>query len=380
MKIVVAPDTFKEALSAREVADAISAGIRDAAPEAEVIKCPMADGGEGTVEALVAGSGGKFCRAKVTGPLGEPVVATFGLIAEGKTAVIEMASASGLPLVPPEKRNPLLATTYGTGELIRSALDAGVGKIIIGIGGSATVDGGVGMAQALGVRFLDARGNEIGPGGGELGRITSIDTSMLDERVEKVEIEVACDVDNPLTGASGAARVYGPQKGATPEMVEVLERCLENLRRIVEKQKGIDLNTIPGAGAAGGIGAGLAAFLKAKLKPGTEIVLEATRLKEKLRGAVLAFTGEGAVNEQTLRGKVPLAVIEAASVLNVPVILLAGSLGPGSEKLHEYGEVALFSTLNRTMTLEEAIRNSGELLKDAAAESLRAFIAGRKAK
>jgi len=378
MKIVVAPVAFKGSLSAAEAAGAIAAGIRRVAPRSEVVICPMADGGEGTVEALVVSSKGRFSRAKVTGPLGEPVEATFGFIDEGRTAVIEMASASGLPLVAPERRNPLLTTTYGTGELIALALDAGVKKIIVGVGGSATVDGGVGMAQALGVRFLDARGGEVGRGGRELGRIASIEMSGLDARLKEVEIEVACDVDSPFTGPAGAARVYGPQKGATPEMVELLESGLEHLRRIIEREKGMDLNALKGAGAAGGLAGGFAAFLGAKLRAGTEIVLEATHLEEKMAGADLTFTGEGEVNEQTLRGKGPLAVIRTARPLNVPVIFLAGSLGKGWERLHEEGEIALFSILNSPMRLEDAMAKARGLLERSASEALRAFIAGRR--
>ncbi len=273
-KVVVAPDSFKGSLTARQVCEAAEEGLHRVWPEAEVVSVPMADGGEGTVQSLVDATSGRIISIDVAGPMGEPVTAFFGVLGDGVTAVIEMAAASGLPLVPVGRRNPLVATTRGTGELIASALDMGCRRFIIGIGGSATNDGGAGMAQALGMRLLDARGVEIGPGGAELARLARIDASGLDPRAAQSGFVVACDVDNPLTGPRGASAVYGPQKGATPEMVEMLDGALRNLAAIVQRDLGVDVDGIPGAGAAGGLGAGLMAFLGASLKRGIEIVVE----------------------------------------------------------------------------------------------------------
>jgi len=377
MKVVVAPDSFKECLSAEAVARAIGRGVRAAAPDAEVVEVPMADGGEGTVRALVAATGGTLHRATVTGPLGEPVEAEFGLLGDGATAVIEMAAASGLPLVPPSRRDPTRTTTRGTGELIGAALDLGASRLIIGIGGSATVDGGAGMAQALGARLLDESGRDIGPGGGELSRLARLDVSGLDPRLANVACEVACDVDNPLLGPNGAARVYAPQKGATPEAVAVLEANLARFADVVERDLGVSVRDVPGAGAAGGLGAGLMAFLGARLRPGVRIVIEATGLRDKLRGADLAIVGEGKLDAQTAHGKVPVGVAEVAAEAGVPVVAIAGSLGDGYEAVHKKGIAACFAIFDRPMSLEEAFARAEELLARTACEVVRAFVARR---
>jgi len=375
MKICIAPDSFKESLTAIEAADCIAAGVKRAAPDCDVVKVPVADGGEGTVSAIVNATDGQMLKAGVTGPLGEPVEAEFGLI-DGETAVIEMASGSGLELVAAHKRNPMLTTTYGTGELIRAALQAGVRRIIVGVGGSATVDGGAGMAQALGARLLDGNGKPIGRGGGALADLRSIDVAGLDSRISQTRVQVACDVDNPLTGPTGAAEVYGPQKGATPEMVRQLAHNLELLAEVVRRDLGIDVKDLPGAGAAGGLGAGLAAFLGAELRPGADIVIEAVRLEEKMAACRLAMTGEGKLDRQTAHGKAPTAVAAVARKLGVPVVALAGSVEDHAE-LTAAGLDASFSIVNRPMDMAEAFRKAPELLSDAAEQVFRAFLLGR---
>lgn len=370
MKILVAPDSFKESMTALEVATAIERGIKEVIPEAQVIKVPMADGGEGTVQSLVDATRGKIIKEWVRGPLGEKVEAEFGILGDGKTAVIEMATCSGLPLVPLEKRNPLLTTTYGTGELIRAGLDRGCRNFIIGIGGSATTDGGVGMAQALGGHFLDREGKEVGFGGGELGRIFRIDLSSLDPRISQSKIEVACDVDNPLYGPQGAAYVYSPQKGASPEMVKVLDDNLRNLARVIKRDLGKDVARIPGAGAAGGLGAGLVAFLNARLRRGIEIVLEATSLESYVREVDLVITGEGSIDGSTVYGKTPMGVAKLAKKHNKPVVAIAGNLGEGAEKANAWID-AIFSNIREPMTLEEAIAHSPRLLTLVTAQIIR---------
>ena len=369
MKVCIAPDSFKESLSAAEVAEAIRRGVLKVAPGAQTVIVPMADGGEGTVRALVDATGGEFVRETVTGPLGGKVQADYGLLGEGETAVIEMAAASGLPLLPPDERNPMLTTTFGTGELIRSALDRGVKHIIVGIGGSATVDGGAGMAQALGAKLLDEKGEEIGFGGGELRRLERIDLSELAPRVESVE--VACDVTNPLTGPEGAARIYGPQKGATPEMVEALERNLAHLAHVIANDLGKDVCDLPGAGAAGGLGAGLVAFLGAKLKPGVEIVIEASGLRKKMKGCDLVITGEGRLDEQSAFGKTIDGVAGVAKGLGIPVVAIAGSLGKGCEKVLGRGVSAYFSTVPGPGSLQEALTEAAEFLERTAEQVMR---------
>lgn len=374
MRVVVAPDSFKESLTAKEVAAAIASGIRQVMPEAQIEEVPVSDGGEGLVEALVGATGGKIIDWEVTGPLGEKVGAGFGLLGggEGSTAVIEMAAASGLALVPFERRNPLLTTTYGTGELIRAALNAGCRRIIVGIGGSATNDGGAGMAQALGIKLVDSDGNPIPPGGGGLGQLQHIDASGVDPRVGESEILVASDVTNPLCGPQGAAAVYAPQKGATPEMVRELDRGLSRLAEVIRQDLGVEVADIPGAGAAGGLGAGLIAFLGAEIRPGIELVLEIVDLEKKIAGAQLVFTGEGQINFQSAYGKVPVGVARLAKRYGLPVVAIVGSVGSGAEAVYEKGIDAIVSIMNRPMTLEEALvkDRAAQLLADASARTM----------
>ncbi len=358
MKIVIAPDSFKESLSALEAANAIERGFKSIFPHAQYKKIPMADGGEGTVQSLADATDGRIIECTVTGPLGEPVQSFFGLMGDGKTAVIEMAAASGLHLVPPEKRNPLLTSTRGTGELIAVAMDTGVQHIIIGIGGSATNDAGAGMIQALGGKLYDKTGREIGPGGGALAELSAIDMSNLDPRIRDVHIEVACDVDNPLTGPRGASAIFGPQKGATPEMVQLLDRNLGHFADIVEHALGKPFRDIEGAGAAGGIGGSLLAFLNADLKRGIDIVLDAVNFEEEVKGADLVITGEGRIDSQTIYGKTPIGVAKAAKKHGIPVIGLAGSLSDDSQIVHDHGIDALFSIVPGVITLPDAFEKA----------------------
>ncbi|MDR3433225.1 MAG: glycerate kinase [Rouxiella aceris] len=366
MKIVIAPDSFKESLSALDVATAIESGFREIFPQAEYIKLPVADGGEGTVEAMVAATGGRVVAVKVTGPLGQPIDAFFGLSGDEKIAFIEMAAASGLECVPPAKRNPLKTTSFGTGELIKNALDHGVEHCIIGIGGSATNDGGAGMVQALGVRLLNAEGNEIGLGGGELINLAKIDVSGLDERVKKCRFEVACDVTNPLTGAKGATAVFGPQKGATPEMITQLDGYLQHYAKVIRQQLGIDVEHVPGAGAAGGMGAALYGFCHAELRQGIEIVTEALGLDALVKDATLVITGEGRIDSQSINGKVPIGVARVAKRYNKPVIAIGGSLTKDVDVVYEHGLDAVFSVLYSICTLEDALDNAADNLRKAA--------------
>jgi glycerate kinase len=374
VRVVIAPDSFKGSLSAAEVGEAIQRGVKRVEPEAETVLLPLSDGGEGLVESLVEASGGTYHEFQVTGPLGAPVWAKLGLLGDGQTGVIEMAQASGLTLVPPDKRNPLVTTTYGTGELIGRALDLGCNHLVIGIGGSATNDGGMGMAQALGVRFLDGEGKELGSGGGELARLASIDVSGLDPRLAAVTIEVACDVDNPLTGPTGASHIYGPQKGATPEMVAQLDAALGNYAEVIRKDLGRDVETVPGAGAAGGLGAGLMALLGGKLVSGIQLVLKVLRFEEQVQGADLVFTGEGKFDAQSAFGKVPVGVGRICRGLGVPVVVLAGTVTLDSDVLHGEGITASFSVLNQPLSLEEAMAQTAELVEFQAAQVMRLWL------
>jgi glycerate kinase len=368
MRFVIAPDSFKGSASAREVAQAIAEGLKAALPDAVCDLVPMADGGEGTVDALVAATGGRIVSVRVTGPLGEPVDSFFGILGDGETAVIEMAAAAGLHLVPPEKRNPMVTTTYGVGELMRAALDAGCRRLIIGIGGSATNDGGAGMAQALGVRLLDEQGNEIGFGGGALERLARLDLSDFDRRVWDAEILVACDVTNPLTGPNGASAVYGPQKGATPEMVRQLDANLRHYAAVLQRDLGVEVETVAGAGAAGGLGAGLLAFCRAQLRRGVELVIHAVRLPERVQKADLVITGEGCLDFQTGFGKVPHGVAQVAKRYGKSVIALVGQLGEGAERCRQWGIDACFPILSKPMSEQEAMANAIPLLRRAAEE------------
>jgi glycerate kinase len=367
VKIVIAPDSFKESLSALEVAESIEKGFKRVIPDAEYINVPMADGGEGTVKSLVDATGGKIISKTVTGPLGEPVDAFFGILGNKTTAVIEMAAASGLHLVPVEKRNPLVTTTRGTGELIAAALDYGVKHIIIGIGGSSTNDGGAGMAKALGALLLDENGIEIGEGGGSLFDLASINLSEFDPRIANIKIEVACDVDNPLTGEKGASAIFGPQKGATAEMVALLDKNLGHYAAIIERDLGKKINEVPGAGAAGGLGGGLLAYLPSELKRGIEIVIEATGLSKIVEDADLVITGEGKIDGQTIFGKTPVGVAKTAKKYGIPVVGIAGNLSSDSHVVHEYGIDAIFSIVPGVILLEDAFKHAGEYVERTAA-------------
>ena len=371
MKIVIAPDSFKGTLTAMEVAENIELGIRRVVAKAEINKVPMADGGEGTVQALVDAHNGSKITKKVTGPLGKTIEAEFGLLESQKTAVLEMASASGLPLISEDKRNPMITTTYGTGELIAEALEYDVEKVIIGIGGSATNDGGVGMAQALGVRFKDNNGNEIGFGGKELSKIEKIDILDLNPKVQEVDILVACDVNNPLYGDNGAACIYAPQKGADDSMVEILDEKLKYFNTIVKEELSIDLQSIPGSGAAGGLGGGLAAFLDAELVSGVDIILTANNMREKLMEADLVITGEGKIDGQSLQGKTPFGVGKLSKEYGVPTIVIAGSIGENAEKVLGKEIKCIFTAVHRAIPLDEAVKFTPEWLKFTAEQIMR---------
>lgn len=376
MKVVVAPDKFKGSLSAPVAARAIARGVKRVSPETAVDVIPMADGGEGTVEALVAATGGTFREARVTGPLGKPVVARFGLLGDGRTAVIEMAAASGLVLVPSEKRDPLRATTRGTGELLLAAVEAGVQRVILGIGGSATNDGGAGLGQALGFRLLDAEGREIGPGGGALDRLARIDEFGRNRAMDAVEVAVACDVDNPLCGPEGASAIYGPQKGANPAMIAVLDRNLAHFAEIVERDLGRAIRDLPGSGAAGGLGGGLAAFASGRIEPGATLVIRAVGLADRLREADLCLTGEGALDASSAFGKTAVGVARLAHSFDCPTIALVGSIGEGAEAVLDQGIDAYFSLCGRPMSLEAAMKDAEQLLEQVAAQAMRAFLSG----
>lgn len=371
MQIVVAPDSFKECLTATQVSLAISEGIKRIAPEAEITCIPVADGGEGTVEALVTATGGKIIRTPSVDALNRPIQSFFGILGDGKTAVIEMAAASGIELLAPEERNPLITTTFGTGLLIKAALDAGFTRIIIGIGGSATNDGGAGMAQALGFKFPDIKGNPIELGGGSLGELFTIDDSEVHPQLQSANITVACDVRNPLFGASGATYIYGPQKGATPEMLEILERNLIHYSGILQQKLGMNVSEIPGAGAAGGLGAGLMAFCKAELVPGFELVSKLTNLEKHIGQASLVFTGEGKIDSQTAFGKTISGVAQLAKKYQVPAIALAGTVTDDLTELYSQGVTSIFAIGNQPMSLEESKTRAAELLADTTAQIMR---------
>ncbi|MBT1164353.1 glycerate kinase [Bifidobacterium felsineum] len=364
MKFAIAPDSFKNCMTAREAAEAIRSGLATVFPDAEYEMVPMADGGEGTVQALVDATGGALRQAEVLDPLQRPALATYGLLGadgdatgDASTAVIEMAAASGIGFVDESTENPLIATTYGTGQLIRAALDDGARRIIIGIGGSATNDGGAGMAEALGVRFLDARGNAIKRGGGALSQLSVIDTAGLDPRLESTEILIASDVDNPLTGPQGASAVFGPQKGATPAMVSQLDASLAHYAAIINSQLGRDVAQMPGAGAAGGLGAGLLAFTNAQMKSGVEIVAQTVRLAQRAADADYCITGEGGIDAQTQYGKTPMGVAKAVRQGNpsIGVIALAGHVGGDIGPLYDLGIDAIFGIVPGATTLEQAL-------------------------
>lgn len=380
MKIVIASDSYKGSLTAKEVADAIEKGILGYDEEFEIIKVPMADGGEGTVQSLVDATGGEIITLKVKDPLLREVDSFYGILGGGNLAVIEMAAASGLPLLSAEEKNPLIASSYGTGELIKDALDKGCRKFIIGLGGSATNDAGAGMLKALGAELLDGKGKEIPEGGIGLIDLESIGVDNLDPRIKESTIKVACDVDNPLYGPEGASHIFGPQKGADKDMVVELDKGLMNFAGIVKNTLGIDVSGIKGGGAAGGLGAAMVAFFDADLNKGVEIVIEQTKLRDLMKGADLVITGEGMLDYQTRFGKTPYGVAQTAKKQNIPVIALAGGIGNGAERLYEYGFDSIFSIVDKPMTIEESMENTSELLEKAAGRIIRVFMLNQETK
>ena len=363
MKILIAPDSYKESLSALQVANHIEKGFREVFPDAEYVKVPVADGGEGTVDTMVEATGGRKIECEVIGALGLPQRAFWGISGDGEIAFIEIASASGLEQVPPEQRNPLITTTYGVGELILAALDEGVRHFIIGLGGSATNDGGAGMLQALGVGLKDADGRELACGGAALAQLAEIDVGGLDGRLKECRFDVACDVSNPLVGRQGASRIFGPQKGATPEMVETLDQALSRYAEVIEQKLDVEVKDLPGAGAAGGLGAAFSGVLGGRLKSGIGIITEFLRLEESMKGAALVITGEGRIDSQSINGKVPVGVAALAKKHNIPVIGIAGSLGRDVEVVNGYGIDAVFSILNKCCTFPEAAAETAENLE-----------------
>lgn len=378
MKIVIAPDSFKESLDAQQVACAIERGFKSISSRVETVCIPVADGGEGTTEALVAATGGELLAEPVRGPLGEPLKAIWGLLGEQPglpvTAVVETASASGLDKIRADQRDALRATTFGTGELILAALDRGVRRIILGLGGSATNDGGMGLLSALGVRFLNAQSETLPAGGAALVDLATIDLSQLDPRIAETEFLVACDVDNPLLGARGASAIFGPQKGATPEQVIQLDTALARLADISADLMGADAREVPGAGAAGGLGYALVQFLNARMAPGIDLVLEAVRFDEQLQGASLVITGEGRMDGQSLSGKTPVGVARWAKRHNLPVIAVCGSIGAGAEGVHAVGIDALFTVVPGVCTLEQAMADAAPNLERTAAQIARTLM------
>jgi len=366
MKVAIAPDSFKGSMTAMQAAECIERGLKLALTGVTCRKIPMADGGEGTVRAIVDATRGRFITRTVQNPLGRKIRSTFGISGDGKTAIIEMAAASGLALLKPTERNPMKTTTFGTGELIRHALSLNVKHILIGIGGSATNDGGMGLAQALGARFLDAHGRKLEPVGGSLKKIGCIDMSGLDQRLKHVNVEVACDVDNPLTGPHGAAKVYAPQKGATAEMVKELDAGLKHFARIIKRDVGADIETAPGSGAAGGLGAGLMAFLNGNLRPGIDIVIDSVKLAKRIKGCDIVITGEGRLDHQTAFGKTPHGVARVAKQAGLPVIAICGSIGKDPRIVHTIGIDAFFSALEEQVKEEDLPKRGPAMLENCA--------------
>lgn len=376
MNIVIAPDSYKGSLSAKAAGLAIQEGVRRALPDSVVKVFPMADGGEGTMECLVEATGGSFVPCTVKDALGREIDSGFGLLGDGTTCVIELAMCAGLTMLEKHERNPLHTTTFGFGQLIVSALDRGCRQFILGLGGSATNDGGAGMLQALGVELLDGEGHSIGYGGGELLRLAEIRTDRMDPRIAESHFTVACDVDNPLIGEFGASAVFGPQKGASPDMVRTLDAGLERFADLIAVRRGIAIHQMPGTGAAGGISGAILAFLDGTLESGVELVMRAAGLEAAIRDANLVITGEGQVDVQTARGKTPWGVARMAQQYNVPAIVLAGSAGSGIDRLYEDGVTAVISIVNKPMSLEEAMAQAAPLLEQAAEQAVRIFRAG----
>ncbi len=373
MKIVIAPQEFKESLTGIEIALAMQRGVKRVWRDAYTELVPMADGGDGTLQSLVDASNGSVKTAVVEDPLGEPIEAEWGALGDGQTAVIEMARCSGLALLTAERRDPLITSTYGVGQLMLAALDQGYRHFIIGIGGSATNDGGAGMAQALGVRFLDADGKGLSKGGGALSSLERIDISGIDARLDETSIDVACDTNNPLCGETGASVVYGPQKGADPATIDLLDNALRRYGEIVARDVGKDVMHTPGSGASGGLGAGLMAFTNARLRSGADIVIEAVELREKLKDASLAIVGEGQTDRSTIFNKAPIALARIAKERGIPVIAVSGSLGEGYEQVLEHGIDAVFSVISRPMSLTEAMENTARFVADSTEQACRAI-------
>ena len=364
LTIAVAPDSFKGTLTAMEAAACIERGLKNIIPHISVRKVPMADGGEGTVTAIVGATDGKMVSRTVQNPLGKKIKASFGLTGDKETAVIEMAAANGLALLASKERNPMKTSSHGTGELIYHALNSGAKKVLVGIGGSATNDGGAGMAQALGIKLLDRKGHQIKGCGEGLGKLDRIDMSGIDPRLASLSVEVACDVDNPLTGEHGASYIYGPQKGATPDMVKQLNANLKRLADIIKRDIGVDVLTVPGSGAAGGLGGGLMAFLGGKLRSGVDIVIDIVKLKEKIKGCDLVIAGEGRMDGQTVFGKTASGVAKIAKQLDIPVISISGCTGEGIRNVHSIGVDAYFSALQECVTEEELHKQAPAMLTD----------------
>jgi len=376
MKVLIAPQGFKGGVSALEAARAIERGVRATTPEAETVLVPVADGGDGTLDALVDGTGGRLFRSTVAGPLGRPLQAAWGVMGDGETAVVEMALASGLALLPPSQRNPRDTTTQGTGEIMREALDRGFTRIIVGLGGSATNDGGAGMAGALGARLLDADDRPLPAGGAALARLAHIDVSGLHPKLGEATIVGATDVTNPLCGPTGASSIYGPQKGATPAVVDDLDSALGNFARVVHRDLGQDVAERPGAGAAGGLGAGLMVFAGAELRSGIDMVCEVLGFDAHLEGVDLVITGEGRADQSTVYNKAPVGVARRALARGVPTILLAGSLGRGFEELYQHGIAGIICIADRPMRFDQSLRRTEELLEGAAERALRLMRTG----
>ena len=378
LRIVISPQAFKHSIGAREAALAIQRGVLMAAPDTETVLIPVADGGDGTLAALIDTTGGTYREAVVTGPLGDPTPARWGVMGDGETAVIEMALASGLALIPDDRRDPRRATTYGTGELMRDALDAGYRRIIVGLGGSATNDGGTGMASALGARFLDPVGNPLAPGGAALASLSRVDTRALHPSLAQATIIGATDVTNPLCGDTGASAIFGPQKGATPEMVAELDACLSNLASVIRSDVGSDVLHTPGSGAAGGLGAGLIAFAGAELRSGIDMVCDVLDFDSHAPGADLVITGEGRADRSTAFDKAPVGIARRARQFGVPTILIAGSLGPGYETLYEHGIDAILPTAEEPSNLGSSLQRGAELLERAAERAIRLYALGSR--
>ncbi len=376
MKIVLAPDSFKGSLTSAQVIEGIEAAARRNFPDCEIAKFPIADGGEGTVDALVGVTGGKFCYETVKDSMGDPICAKYGVI-HGDTAVIEMAAANGLPLVPREKRDLFRAASYGTGQLIRKALEDGYRKIIIAVGGSATNDGGLGAMAALGMEFLDKNGNLLEPVGKSLGAVADYRTEHLCEGLLEAELVVMCDVDNPLVGPQGATYVYGPQKGGTRESLEALEAGMRNYADVILRKSGVALHDMPGAGAAGGISAALFAFAGAKLRSGISVVLEASGFEESLRDADLVITGEGCLDSQSVRGKVVHGVGTVCKRHGVPVVAVVGSMISGAEEIYDHGVNSVMTIVNGVMRLDQAVDHAAGLLVDSADRMFRLMKIGK---